>query len=251
MCEDGCEETCVVRGCVVLCCIVLSEVATNYRSSPTPTSSVALLVASLLAARRENTNTTTKYNDKYKIQHTLGQLQSEAPDCQQLYFSRSLKSLSSTSPSSASLVAGCTPVPTQLGYTHTHCLSSAFQTLLCTDWLFSFLESFAFLFVIIVSSFSFFRVSMLPIMCDSRHSRSILMIQKCDFFNRWQIDSVLHRFLALFHATCQTRRDTAQRALLSHCQVQVHELAKTHTRAQWQVWVVMQLERSVCTMCTI
>ena len=82
---------------------------------------------------------------------------------------------------------------------------------------------------LIVSSFSFFRVSMLPIMCDSRHSRSILMIQKCDFFNRWQIDSVLHRFLALFHATCQTRRDSAQRALLSHCQVQVHELAKTHT----------------------
>ena len=114
-------------------------------------------------------------------------------------------------------------------HTHTHCLTSAFQTLLCTDWLFSFLESFAFLFVIIVSSFSFFRVSMLPIMCDSRHSRSILMIQKCDFFNRWQIDSVLHRFLALFHASCQTRRDTAQRALLSHCQVQVHELAKTHT----------------------
>ena len=81
---------------------VLSEVATNYRSSPTPTSSVALLVASLLAARRENTNTTTKYNDKYKIQHTLGQLQSEAPDCEQLYFSRSLKSLSSTSPPPAS-----------------------------------------------------------------------------------------------------------------------------------------------------
>ena len=169
----------------MLCCIVLSEVATNYRSSPTPTSSVALLVASLLAARRENTNTATKYNDKYKIQHTLGQLQSEAPDCEQLYFSRSLKSLSSTYPPLCLSGGRLQPSSHTIRlHTHTHCLTSAFQTLLCTDWLFSFLESFAFLFVIIVSSFSFFRVSMLPIMCDSRHSRSILMIQKCDFFNR-------------------------------------------------------------------
>ena len=137
---------------------VLSEVATNYRSSPTPTSSVALLVASLLAARRENTNTTTKYSNKYKILHTLGQLQSEAPDCEQLYFSRSLKSLSSTSPLLACPSGGRLHPSSHTirlhSVTHTHCLSSAFHTLLCTDWLFSFLESFAFLFVIIVSSFS-------------------------------------------------------------------------------------------------
>ena len=169
----------------MLCCIVLSEVATNYRSSPTPTSSVALLVASLLAARRENTNTATKYNDKYKIQHTLGQLQSEAPDCEQLYFSRSLKSLSSTSPSSASLVAGCTPVPTQLGYTHTHTLPHiCFPDFALHRLAIFLLGILRFPFRHNCFLFFFFRVSMLPIMCDSRHSRSILMIQKCDFFNR-------------------------------------------------------------------
>ena len=138
--------------CQRLLCNLLSEVATNYRSSPTPTSSVALLVASLLAARRENTNTTTKYNDKYKIQHTLGQLQSEAPDCEQLYFSRSLKSLSSTSPLLACLSGGRLHPSSHTirlhSVTHTHCLSSAFHTLLCTDWLFSILESYAFLFAI-------------------------------------------------------------------------------------------------------
>ena len=220
MCEDGCEETCVVRGCDKL-----SQLADSHKLGRTSCGQLA---------RSEEGK--YKYNNKiqWQIQNTAyswsAAIRGSGLRAVVLFPLVEISLLHF--PPSASLVAGCTPVPTQLGYTHTHTHTPphiSFPDFALHRLAIFLLGILRFPFRHNCFRFFFFRVFMLPLMCDSRHSRSILMIQKCDFFNRWQIDSVLHRFLALFHASCQRCRDTAQRALLSHCQVQVHELAKTHT----------------------
>ena len=223
MCEDGCEETCVVRGCCATCCQRLRQIIAARRL-PQARSHFLWPACSQrrgkIQIQQQNTMTNTKYSI---LLVSCNQRLRIASSC--TFPAR--WNLSPPLPPSCLSGGRLHPSSHTIRlHTHTHTASHLLSRLCFAPigYFPSWNPSLSF------SSWLFlFLFFMLPIMCDSNHSRSILMIQKYEFFGRWQIDSVLHRFLALFHASCQRCRDTAQRALLSHCQVQVHELAKTHT----------------------